>query len=84
MVLVPYPHAGGHQRFNASAVVAAGAALCIEDDACEPSKFAEVVLPLMGDSQQLHRMGVASRACGHPAAAENLASRLLDYAGVAK
>jgi UDP-N-acetylglucosamine--N-acetylmuramyl-(pentapeptide) pyrophosphoryl-undecaprenol N-acetylglucosamine transferase len=82
MVLVPYPYAGGHQRLNAAAVVSAGAAVCISDDACDTVRFAEVILPLMLDEARLNQMAAASRACGHPDAGERLASQLLSFAGL--
>ncbi|MDQ2961191.1 MAG: UDP-N-acetylglucosamine--N-acetylmuramyl-(pentapeptide) pyrophosphoryl-undecaprenol N-acetylglucosamine transferase, partial [Candidatus Dormibacteraeota bacterium] len=38
MILVPYPHAGGHQRFNAEPYAAAGAARVVADADCEPGR----------------------------------------------
>ena len=38
MILVPYPHAGDHQRFNAAPYVDAGAARLIPDAECDPER----------------------------------------------
>ena len=39
MIVVPYPHAGGHQRYNAEPYVAAGAAMLIENAECTPERL---------------------------------------------
>lgn len=77
MVLVPYPGAGGHQRLNAEAAVAAGAAIELADAACTPEGLGEVLLPLLGDPARLAAMAEASRRLGRPDAAERLARLLL-------
>ena len=77
MVLVPYPGAGGHQRLNAEAAVAAGAALELADAACTPEGLGAVLLPLLADPARLAAMAAASRGLGRPDAAERLARLLL-------
>ncbi len=77
MILVPYPGAGGHQRLNAEAAVAAGAALELADAACTPAGLGELLMPLLADPARLAAMAAASRAQGRPDAAERLARLLL-------
>lgn len=83
MLLVPYPHAGGHQRLNAEAIVAAGAGIELADEATTPEQLGEVLLPLLEDPERLARMAEASRMQGRPDAAEQLARRVLEVAGLA-
>lgn len=82
MLLVPYPHAGGHQRLNAEAIVNAGAGIELEDAALTPERLGEALLPLMADGERLAAMAAASRSQGRPRAAEDLAERLLVVAGL--
>lgn len=77
MILVPYPGAGGHQRLNAEAAVAAGAALELADAACSPEGLGELLMPLLADPARLATMATASLAQGRPDAAERLARLLL-------
>jgi UDP-N-acetylglucosamine--N-acetylmuramyl-(pentapeptide) pyrophosphoryl-undecaprenol N-acetylglucosamine transferase len=79
MVVVPYPHAAGHQRANARVLVDAGAARLVEDDAFD----AEALLgaaALLDDAAAHLRMSAASRALGRPASAEVVADLLLAVA----
>jgi UDP-N-acetylglucosamine:LPS N-acetylglucosamine transferase len=72
MVVVPYPHAAGHQRANARALVEAGGARLVEDEAFD----AEALIAAAGilDDPALHaRMAAAARSLGRPAAAEAVA-----------
>lgn len=80
MVLVPYPYAGGHQRLNAAAAVAAGAAIELPDADCGPARLAQVLLPLMRDPERLATMSTASLAQGRPDAAEHIARLALGLA----
>jgi UDP-N-acetylglucosamine--N-acetylmuramyl-(pentapeptide) pyrophosphoryl-undecaprenol N-acetylglucosamine transferase len=83
MVLVPYPYAGGHQRLNAEAIVAAGAGLEIPDAELTPARLGEAILPLMQSPEKLQEMATASRQLGRPDAATALARMLLELAGPA-
>ncbi|MEB3284187.1 MAG: undecaprenyldiphospho-muramoylpentapeptide beta-N-acetylglucosaminyltransferase [Candidatus Sericytochromatia bacterium] len=77
MVLVPYPYAGGHQKFNAAAVTAAGAGICLTDEDCSVENLAKVLVPLLSDSEKLIKMAANSMAFGRPNAAEELAREVL-------
>jgi UDP-N-acetylglucosamine--N-acetylmuramyl-(pentapeptide) pyrophosphoryl-undecaprenol N-acetylglucosamine transferase len=73
MVVVPYPHAAGHQRANAASLVEAGAAQLVEDDAFD----AEALLAasrLLDDPVAHTRMSGAARALGRPGAADAVAA----------
>ena len=73
MVVVPYPHAAGHQRANAASLVEAGAAQLVEDDAFD----ADALLAASGllDDPVAHaRMSGAARALGRPGAADAVAA----------
>ncbi|MDB5096909.1 MAG: murG [Cyanobacteria bacterium RYN_339] len=83
MVLIPYPFAGGHQRLNAEAIVAAGAGLEIADGDLTPASLGEAIMPLMGSPERLSGMASASLGLGRPEAAEALARILLELAGPA-
>jgi UDP-N-acetylglucosamine--N-acetylmuramyl-(pentapeptide) pyrophosphoryl-undecaprenol N-acetylglucosamine transferase len=73
MILVPYPHAGDHQRFNAAPYVAAGAATVIPDDECSPERVQEELARLIDDPAEWRRMAAASRASGRRDAAPRIA-----------
>ncbi len=77
LVLVPYPYAAGHQKYNAAELEKAGAAVVIEDEELCASKFAEVVLGLRRDEQWRTKMAEASAAWGQPGAARHIAQFLL-------
>lgn len=76
MVVVPYPHAGGHQRVNARVIVAAGAAREIDDAEFDgPALLAAV--GLFDDPSAHAGMAAAARSLGRPGAADALAAIVL-------
>ena len=79
MVVVPYPHAGGHQRANALRLAEAGAARLIEDDAFDGPALLDAV-GILEDPNVHVRMSAAARALGRPGAADAVASILLALA----
>jgi UDP-N-acetylglucosamine--N-acetylmuramyl-(pentapeptide) pyrophosphoryl-undecaprenol N-acetylglucosamine transferase len=79
MVVVPYPHAGGHQRANALAMARAGAARLVEDADFDAAAFRSAV-DLLADAGRLADMAAASRGLGRPAAAAAVADVLLALA----
>ena len=81
-ILVPYPHAGGHQRLNAAYMARNGAATVLDDGDLDH------LLPLVGellhDDSRLRTMKEASRRMARPNAASRIARILLDLAGEAR
>jgi UDP-N-acetylglucosamine--N-acetylmuramyl-(pentapeptide) pyrophosphoryl-undecaprenol N-acetylglucosamine transferase len=63
-ILVPYPHAGGHQRLNASFLAERGAA--------RNGALATAILDLLADNVRRDRMATAVRRLARPAAALDL------------
>ncbi len=78
MLVVPYPHAGGHQRANAAPVVEAGAAVLVEDEQFDGRRLLEVAHSVLGDPNRARRMSEASRAAAYPEAAADVARVVLD------
>ncbi len=78
-VLVPYPYAtGDHQRHNAQALVAGGAAMLVEDEALGQSASGESILELLQDRHRLTLMGQAALKLAYPDAARQLAQRIIN------
>lgn len=80
MAIVPYPHAGGHQRRNAEAFVAAGAGVMIEDEAFDADRLLEVA-GVLSDPSRHAAMSAAARDEARPSAAAAVADLLLAVAG---
>jgi UDP-N-acetylglucosamine--N-acetylmuramyl-(pentapeptide) pyrophosphoryl-undecaprenol N-acetylglucosamine transferase len=79
MVVVPYRFAGGHQHANADALVAAGAARIVEDEAFDgPALLAAATL--LDDPATHATMSAAARSLGRPAAADAVADLLIALA----
>jgi UDP-N-acetylglucosamine--N-acetylmuramyl-(pentapeptide) pyrophosphoryl-undecaprenol N-acetylglucosamine transferase len=79
MVVVPYPHAAGHQRANAAILKRAGAARLIEDAEFD----AEALLSAAGllDDADAHvRMSAAARDLGRPGASRTVADLVIALA----
>jgi UDP-N-acetylglucosamine--N-acetylmuramyl-(pentapeptide) pyrophosphoryl-undecaprenol N-acetylglucosamine transferase len=79
MVVVPYPHAAGHQRANARVLADAGAARLVEDEAFDAGALLDAAAIL--DDPGLHaEMSAAARALGRPGAAAAVADLVLALA----
>jgi UDP-N-acetylglucosamine--N-acetylmuramyl-(pentapeptide) pyrophosphoryl-undecaprenol N-acetylglucosamine transferase len=73
MVVVPYPHAAGHQAANARAAVDAGAAILVADDVFDGAALLRAA-DLLEDPDRLSAMAEAARALAHPGAARAVAA----------
>lgn len=80
VIVVPYPHAAGHQEANAREMVAAGGARLVADEEFDADKLVEVA-GLLADRPTLDAMRVASRSVGRPGAARVTADLLETLAG---
>ena len=79
MVVVPYPHAAGHQRANARILADAGAARLIEDEAFDASALLAAAAII--EDATLHRqMSDAARSLGRPGAAAAVADLVIAVA----
>lgn len=73
-VLVPLPGApSDHQTANATALVAAGAAVIVPDAECDGARLASELDSLLGDPARLEAMGTAARGLARPDAAARVA-----------
>ena len=75
-VIVPYPHAAGHQLANARVVVGAGGARLVADDAFDADALVAAA-DLLADEGTLAAMSVAARSLGRPGAAEAVAELVI-------
>lgn len=76
IVVVPYPHAAGHQRANARSLVEAGAARVVDDEAFDADALIEAAA-LLEDPAAHARMSAAARSLGRPGAAAAVAELVL-------
>ena len=72
MVVVPYPHAAGHQRANAASLVEAGAARLVDDANFAAASLLDAAA-LLEDPAVHAAMSAAARALGRPGAAAAVA-----------
>lgn len=80
-LLVPLPTAAGdHQRHNAEALEAAGAALVFEQNNTAPGALWDAVVEILGASAKRAAMAARMRQRGHPEAADRIAADLLSLA----
>ncbi len=81
-VLVPYPHAPfDHQARNASALVAAGAAIMVRDHEATPEVVGPQLERILDDHRQLHSMRSGLGHMARPHAADEMAAWVLELAG---
>ncbi len=83
MIVVPYPHAGGHQRLNAEPLEESGAAVLVEDADFTGERLLELARELLGDPERLAAMARAAAEAGNPQAASEVAAVLARVAGFA-
>ncbi|HET6745785.1 MAG TPA: UDP-N-acetylglucosamine--N-acetylmuramyl-(pentapeptide) pyrophosphoryl-undecaprenol N-acetylglucosamine transferase [Candidatus Limnocylindria bacterium] len=75
-ILVPYPHAGDHQRANAAFLAERGATVVVPDAELDGDRLVAVARELRHDANRA-RMADAARALGRPDAASVIAAELL-------
>jgi UDP-N-acetylglucosamine--N-acetylmuramyl-(pentapeptide) pyrophosphoryl-undecaprenol N-acetylglucosamine transferase len=75
-VIVPYPHAAGHQTANASVLADAGAARLVPDEAFGADALVGAA-DLLADAPALTSMAEAARGLGRPGAADAVAALVL-------
>jgi UDP-N-acetylglucosamine--N-acetylmuramyl-(pentapeptide) pyrophosphoryl-undecaprenol N-acetylglucosamine transferase len=75
MVVVPYPHAGGHQRANAAVLAEAGAARIVDDADFDAAALLDAISIVENPAVHLG-MSAAARALGRPGAAAAIAALL--------
>ena len=76
LVVVPYPHAAGHQRANAVELVEAGAARLVEDADFDAAALLAAA-DLLDDPARHVAMSAAARGLGRPGAADAVADLVL-------
>jgi UDP-N-acetylglucosamine--N-acetylmuramyl-(pentapeptide) pyrophosphoryl-undecaprenol N-acetylglucosamine transferase len=82
-VLVPFPQAADdHQAKNAEALARAGGAVCLRQEAADAARLAREIGALLRHDAARTAMAAASRACGRPNAAHDIAADLLALAGI--
>ena len=72
MVVVPYPHAAGHQRLNAEQMVSSGAARLVEDAAFDAEALLAAAA-IFDDRKRHDAMAAAARSLARPGAASAVA-----------
>jgi UDP-N-acetylglucosamine--N-acetylmuramyl-(pentapeptide) pyrophosphoryl-undecaprenol N-acetylglucosamine transferase len=75
-ILVPYPHAAGHQQANAAWLADQGAAVTVRDVELDGERLLAEATTLRDDEER-GRIGRAARALARPDAARQLAEELL-------
>lgn len=81
-LLIPYPFAGDHQRFNAQPLVDAGAAIVVPSVEASPARLAREIERLHTEPGTLEAMAENARRLGRPTAARAVARDLLALVGV--
>jgi UDP-N-acetylglucosamine--N-acetylmuramyl-(pentapeptide) pyrophosphoryl-undecaprenol N-acetylglucosamine transferase len=82
-ILIPYPHAtDDHQRFNAQALVATGAALLLDQQATKPADLALAIINLLNSPAAREQMRAAIGRWHFPAAADEIAGRIFTRLGL--
>jgi undecaprenyldiphospho-muramoylpentapeptide beta-N-acetylglucosaminyltransferase len=76
MVVVPYPHAAGHQRRNAEEMVRAGAARLVEDEDFDAETLLDAA-KIMERPAERDAMAAATRSLARPGAADAVAELVL-------
>lgn len=84
-IFVPFPRAAdGHQRRNAEAIAAGGAAVLVPQAELTPQRMAQLVVELFGDPARLQQMAEKARALSHHDAAGRVARMVAELSGLPK
>jgi UDP-N-acetylglucosamine--N-acetylmuramyl-(pentapeptide) pyrophosphoryl-undecaprenol N-acetylglucosamine transferase len=75
-VIVPYPHAAGHQTANARVLAESGGAQLVADEAFDADALVDAAA-LLADDAARERMAAAARLFGRPGAANAVAELVL-------
>jgi UDP-N-acetylglucosamine--N-acetylmuramyl-(pentapeptide) pyrophosphoryl-undecaprenol N-acetylglucosamine transferase len=78
-ILVPYPYAGAHQRYNAGYLADEGAAVVVPDEELTADRLLAEMSALLDDERR-SAMAAAARRLGRPDAARVLADALIAMA----
>ena len=78
-ILVPYPHAAGHQQANASWLADQGAAVLVPDEELDGERLLAEATALLDDARRA-RIAAAALGMARPDAAQHLAAELLAMA----
>ena len=78
-ILVPYPFAGAHQRYNAGYLADEGAAIVVPDEELAAERLVAETTALLDDTRR-RAMADAARRLGRPHAARDLADELIAMA----
>ncbi len=72
-MVIPYPHAGAHQKENAAAFVKQGALICEEESKMNPDYLLRLVQIFLKDSALRKNLSDKIRTLANPSAGERLA-----------
>jgi len=76
---VPLHTADGHQIANAMEIVEAGGGMMVDDSEVGSERVTRLLSGVMQNPQSLLNLSVASRTCGRPGAALQVAHEILDW-----
>jgi len=79
-ILIPYPHAGAHQRSNARLVEAVGGGVVMEESAATPDRLLGAVRRILADERLRRMMGSQMQGLECPDAAERLTGTIVEVA----
>ena len=77
-ILIPYPHAGGHQRANAQLVEAIGGGLMIAEEEATPERLLASARRILSDERLRTMMGTQVRALHRADAAQRIAQAICE------
>ncbi len=80
-ILIPFPHAGGHQRANAQVVEAIGGGLMIEERDATPERILSAARHMLTDERLRTMMGRQMQSLHCADAAQRLSRIILELAG---
>lgn len=77
-ILVPYPHANGHQKYNAKALEKPGAAIMVEEGQNFADRLARWVIDLYSEPERLTHISKSAQSMGTAQATSTIVSHVLN------